>query len=459
MARCAALPLLLFPAILAVAQTTSHRFENQYVAMQVLPGWTVASSPPEVKLTHAKFVLTINPIFEHASGVEGGRFEEVTNGVTSIEAVREVVVQPSWILCAKAEVVAATATLSLTNLYTDDTPENVKNGCRFPADGKPAWFGSYFSGAGSESEYTITLGYDTRDVNQLPKKNDPQLQKVLSDVVAMLKTLRMKPPIVVSSIEPKLVSPGATVTLYGSGFSVPGAGFRPSFVSLPDLLMAPPLIAPDGKSMTFTVPVSMTIMSCDQAGFVDIDGNCVPAPAGDTVVSCPRVNDRHPTICSVPIRPARYELRVAGGMVKSNPLPLDVVRSGSTAVSISLIHPYAVMPGETIRVEGNGFTTTGNTVRIGKSLVNDVASPDGKTLTFEAPVPEGVSSIPGLNCLKASVENANGASNGILISYPVAENKKGITLQFRPGGWAYHPQPQNAQAPTTPPPSQPASQP
>ncbi len=78
-----------------------NNFENQYVRMAILPGWTVDSSkPPLLKVSHGKYVLTVNPIYVHASGVEGGRFEEVTDGMRSVQAVREEVLQPSWILCA-----------------------------------------------------------------------------------------------------------------------------------------------------------------------------------------------------------------------------------------------------------------------------------------------------------------------------------------------------------------------
>lgn len=459
MARGIAVSGLLLAATIAVAQNpTRATFENQYVKMTILPGWKVMPSPPEVRVTQGKYVLTINPMYQHASGVAGGRFEEVTAGMSSIEAVREEVLQPSWILCAKSDAAIITGTLSLANLYTDDTRENVENGCKLPSDGKPAWFGSYFVGEGSESEYTITLAYDTRDVNLLPKKDDPRLQKILGDVVAMLKTLQLKPPILISSIEPKSASPGATVTLHGSGFYLPGAGFAPRFVTLPNLSMAPPQIAPDGKSMTFEIPASMTIMSCDEPGYVHINENCVPAPPNNTVVACPPVNDRHPTFCGVPIPLGRYELQVAGGMVNSNTVSLDVVAPKTASVFVSMIYPNTVLPGYKIRVRGKGFTATGNKVRIGRAVVNDVPSPDGETLSFEAPLPQGDSLIPGSYYLEACVENANGKSNPILLSYPVTDYTNPNTLRWRPGGWAYHPQQQTPGHTNTAPQSQPSSQ-
>ena len=58
--------------------------------------------------------------------------------------------------------------MSLSNLYTDRSKS--ENGCTFPASGQSVWFGSIFCGEGSESEYAITLGYDTDNVNELPAK-------------------------------------------------------------------------------------------------------------------------------------------------------------------------------------------------------------------------------------------------------------------------------------------------
>jgi hypothetical protein len=246
-------------------------FDNQYVRMTILPGWTVdRSTPPLVKFSHGKYVLTINPIYERASEVEGGRFEEVTDGMRSVQAVRAEVLQPSWILCARSDVVVITETLSLVELYTDDTKENVPNACKFPADGKTAWFGSYFVSEGSESAYTVTLSYDTDDVNALPKKGTPELERVLNDVVTMLKTFELEPPIVISRIEPQTAAPGAMVTLYGSGFDLKNFNLEPRFVVLPDLTMSPPAVAPDGKSMSFEIPPSKNIMSCAGPGYVDI---------------------------------------------------------------------------------------------------------------------------------------------------------------------------------------------
>ena len=425
MARRPAVSILLFYAMITVAQNSSsasHSFENQYVKMTIPPGWTVTSSPPEVKVTHGKYVLVINPIYDHASGVEGGRFEEVTAGMSSVEAVRAEVLQPSWILCAKSDVAVITETLSLGNLYTDDTKANVENGCKFPADGKTAWFGSYFAGEGSESEYTITLAYDTTDVNELPKKGAPQLTQVLNDAKTMLKTLELKPPIVVSSIEPKSARPGETITVFGSGFNLPGNGVEPIFVKPLKLGTPKATISPGGKSLTFVVPTSISVSTCP-AGYIMKDDECVVEPANyDETNDCPRRSDGSANFCGVPFPPGTYELRMSGSLVESNGVTLSVLPAKSTPVVISMLYPdRGISPGESITVRGKGFTPTGNTVKIGDAVVSNVSSPDGETLAFQAPTLSGAELISSGAYLeasvRASVENAMGNSNSIALDY------------------------------------------
>ncbi len=441
MARRVAVSILLFAATIAVTQNSSSRsrtFENQYVKMTILPGWKVASSPPEVRVTQGKYVLTINSIYEHASGVEGGRFEEATSGMPSITAVLANVEGPGGTNCAQSlpdQQMVINAKMSLGNLYTNDTKANVEDGCKFPSDGRSAWFGSLYVGEGSESEYTITLAYDTTDVNQLPKKGTPELTKMLSDTKAMLKTLELKPPIVVTSIEPKSARPGETIKIIGSGFNLPGNGVEPSFEKLPDLAAPRPTIAPDGRSLTFVIPTSISVSTCPP-GYLQKDGFCVVEPAGhDETNDCPRRSGGEVNFCGVPFPPGTYEIKMAGSMVESNRVTLSVLAPKPTPVSISMFYPnYMVEPDESITVRGKGFTATGNTVKIGSAVVSDVPSPNGTTLTFPAPMPAGTSFIPGLAYYMASVANSNGESNSITVVYRYADPSNPNRLHWKKGG-------------------------
>ncbi len=428
MARRVAVSILLFSATIAVTQNSSPRgrtFENQYLKMTILPGWTVISSPPEVKVTHDKYVLTINSIYVHASGVEGGRFGEATAEMPSVTAVRADVEGPWGTTCAQdqpGQEIIVNAKMSLGNLYTDDTKANVDGGCKFPSDGKSAWFGALFVGEGSESEYTITLGYDTTDVNELPKKGTPKLTQVLNDVKTMLKTLELKPPVVVSRIEPKSARPGETIKVFGSGFNLPGNGVEPTFVKLPNLETSNPTISPDRKSLTFVIPTSISVSTCP-LGYLQKDGFCVVEPAGhDETNDCPRRDGGSANFCGVPFPPGTYELQMSGSMVQSNRVTLSVLPPKPTPISISMLYPNrGISPGESITVRGRGFTPTGNTVKIGNSVVSNVPSPNGETLAFQAPALSGADLITSGAYLKASVqafvENAKGNSNSIALDY------------------------------------------
>ena len=88
------------------------------------------------------------------------------------------------------------------------------------------------------------------------------------------------------------------------------------------------------------------------------------------------------------------------------------------AVLISLMYPISfVSAGDTITVRGKGFTMIGNSVRIGSAVVDNISSPDGKTITFRAPEPVGSGIIHGMQIFEASVSNANGESNSISFAY------------------------------------------
>src|SRR5579872_6260361 len=220
---------------------TAEKFESPYLTMTVVPGWSV--TPPvdqRVEVTYGKYVLTINPIFTHASGAPCGRFPEL-GGMRSVQAVMANVDQPAGgFECSQSssQPTIINKDISLCDLYTDRSKS--ENGCTFPASGHPVWFGSVFCGEGSESEYAITLGYDTDNVNELPARDSAELKSIFIDVVKMLKTLNLKPPILISRISPDSAPVGTTVTVYGSGFNVPGFTSALVFTDFPNNPMPPP---------------------------------------------------------------------------------------------------------------------------------------------------------------------------------------------------------------------------
>jgi len=46
------------------------KFENDYLTIRILPGWKIATAvDPILNLAKDRYVLSVNPIFTHASGV------------------------------------------------------------------------------------------------------------------------------------------------------------------------------------------------------------------------------------------------------------------------------------------------------------------------------------------------------------------------------------------------------
>jgi hypothetical protein len=130
---CAQTTWLVVPALGAQAKARSPEFENQYLRIQVLPGWTVAASGDQtLNLIQGKYLLSINPIFTHASGVTGGRFSEIVSGRQSVDAVMGNVDQPAGgFECAQmpSSEMVVTKTISLNNLYTDSSNFPVHRCC------------------------------------------------------------------------------------------------------------------------------------------------------------------------------------------------------------------------------------------------------------------------------------------------------------------------------------------
>jgi hypothetical protein len=417
------LPALCFTTCLLIPPIEAKSkpdFENQYLKIRLSPGWTVAATGDQVlNLVRGKYILSIDPIFTHASGVEGGRFSEVASGKQSIDTVMGTVDQPAGgFECAEipADAIVVSQSISLANLYTDSS--KVGNGCVFPSSGRPVWFGSVFSGPGSESDYAITLTYSSSEVNDFPLKNGMELRQVFAEVRGMLGTLQLKPPISISRVDPQSTFPGTSVTIYGSGFHLLNQNAEVRFKEYPNNPMPEPMIAADGKSLSFQIPTSIDTISCP-AGRIDVNEWCVTAPANHVDVDdCPSKPDGAANFCGKPLPPGTYQLWVTSGGVNSDFVPLIVTPPKNSAVSIILLYPSSlVSEGDVITIHGTGFATNGNTVKIGSAVVIGLSSPDGKKITFPAPAPAGVSFIRGLKIYWATVTNAGGQSNSISFWY------------------------------------------
>src|SRR5207245_1365498 len=70
-----------------VSSGRSRTFSNQFLTITILPGWTTRPADPTLDILHGKYILSINPIFSHASGITGGRFPEIAARMPSVDAV------------------------------------------------------------------------------------------------------------------------------------------------------------------------------------------------------------------------------------------------------------------------------------------------------------------------------------------------------------------------------------
>ena len=423
--RPAILFALLLTSAAGLAQAPSgQKIDNQFLTITVSAGWTVAEFIDQklmLQLTRGNYVLQINPVFTHASGVEGGRFNEIVAGMPSVDAVMGEVDQPAGgFECSQssAEPTVINDQIKLYNLYTDSS--KTESPCKYPADGRVAWFGSFSAGDGPESEYTITLAYATSDVNALPKKGSNELESVFAEVAGMLKTLRLKPPITLSRIEPASAPPGTMVTIYGTGLNIPAFRATVRFSEIPNQFMPDPVLVRDGTSLMFQVPASMQMISCPE-GRIEVNEGCVPTPANHVDVNdCPRIAGVRTNFCGVPMQSGTYHVSVVAGnsVLSTEAVPFAVTSPKPPPVFISLLYPnYLVSVGSIITVRGRGFAPTGNTVRIGSAVVSGVDSPDGVTLSFPAPAPAGQTLFRPLHIYEATVSNSNGTSNPILFWY------------------------------------------
>jgi IPT/TIG domain-containing protein len=400
---------------------TKRTFNSHYMSINIRTGWMIEKSDGQVlTLSHGRYRLSIQPMFTHASGITCGRFGESAGGLPSFDAVMANVDQPAggWECSVDtSRPLTVSKTISLGNFYTDSSKSN--NGCTFPRDGHRVWYGSLFCGEGSQSEHTIAFYYDTKDVDALPRENDPELKRVFTDVTAMLKTLVLKPPLVVTKISPPSAPPGATVTIFGSGFKPPATSVSVHFDAHPNNPMAPPIVAADGESLTFVVPNSLDMISC-AAGQIEVDEHCVLIPPNHVDVNdCPPRDDRQTNFCGIPMPSGTYHISVEidGTGIHSKPLSFTVAEPQPSPVSISLAYPnMLVSAGDRVTLRGNGFTPSRNVVRIGSSVVYDISSPDGKSLAFEAPPRPGDSRRTAYT-LELSVSNSNGQSNTISFGY------------------------------------------
>ena len=96
------------------------------------------------------------------------------------------------------------------------------------------------------------------------------------------------------------------------------------------------------------------------------------------------------------------------------------------SVNIQYLSPSSGSVGTTVTVTGNGFSTTGNTVRFGAGVITGVNSPNGNTLSFVIPSQlGGTSQFVTQGTYNVSVSNFSGQTSNALTFNVTSSNSSG----------------------------------
>jgi hypothetical protein len=177
-------------------------YENQYMKLVLLPGWTAKRTrrtPAAVNIAKGSYVLYINTQASQASGVEGGRFDEIAMGAPSADAVVTEYPSPP---CGKPESRPALSPHTRIDLYVSKADSTSQGWCSTPSSGATVWYFSYITDAaggyfnfyvpGQNRALVVTMAYSSKDVNSLPLKGSTELDSMLSEMTSIVNSLKIK---------------------------------------------------------------------------------------------------------------------------------------------------------------------------------------------------------------------------------------------------------------------------
>ena len=177
-------------------------YENQYMKVVLRPGWTARKAGRNraaVNITKGNYVLYINTQATQASGVEGGRFAEIAMGAPSADAVVTVYPSPP---CGNAESSPAFDRHTRTDLYVSKVDSKSQDWCNAPSSSVTVWYFSYITDTaggyfnfyvpGQNRALVVTMAYRSKNVDSLPVKGSTELNSMLSEMTAIVSSLRVK---------------------------------------------------------------------------------------------------------------------------------------------------------------------------------------------------------------------------------------------------------------------------
>jgi len=177
-------------------------YENQYMKIVLLPGWTARKPgriPTAVNITKGNYILYISTQASQASGVEGGRFDEIAMGAPSADAV---VTQYPTPPCGRGESSPASDGHTRIDLYVSKADSKSQEWCNAPLSGATVWYFSYITDAaggyfnfyvpGQNRALVVTMAYRSKDVNRLPLKGSTELNSMLSEMTSIVRSLTIK---------------------------------------------------------------------------------------------------------------------------------------------------------------------------------------------------------------------------------------------------------------------------
>lgn len=184
-----------------VSSTSGQVYENQYMKVTIPDGWSatpVASNTAAVTITKGNYILYINTQALQASGANGGRQAEVTEGVPSADAV--ITDQPNE--CGTSDKQPVYEGYFRVDYFMNSQTRQA--GCKAPTQGT-IWFFSYITDSrngyfnyypqgknGETRALVITMAYNSKDVNKLPVKSDPTLNTTLKEMTSIAQSLQVK---------------------------------------------------------------------------------------------------------------------------------------------------------------------------------------------------------------------------------------------------------------------------